>query len=80
MLPPAYWTSNLSGNIKRNRDRLAQLEREAAPDYQETPRLLNPVRYAGECRTCGATIVRGGQALYFKRAGEVACYPECASS
>jgi hypothetical protein len=76
---PSYELQNLGGNIKRNRDRLAQLQREASPEYQEAPRLLNPVRYGGECRACGAAIERGGMALYFRKAGELACYPECST-
>lgn len=74
---PTYALSNLSGNIKRNRDRLEQLKREASTDYVEPARLLNPVRYGGTCRDCGATIEKGGTARYYRKAKELACYPEC---
>lgn len=32
---PAYWSANLSGNIKRNRDRLAVLRRQAGDEPDE---------------------------------------------
>lgn len=73
-LPP-YELSNLGGNISRNKERLAQLEREAAPDFEERPRLLT-VKYAGTCRDCGYTFTRGETALYYRTAKELACYGE----
>ncbi|MCH7484392.1 MAG: hypothetical protein IIA90_04505 [Chloroflexi bacterium] len=70
---PSYALTNLSGNISRQKKRLGSL-RNPRP---ELPRLLNPVKYAGECRTCGQTIERGESALYWKAAKELehdACY------
>lgn len=74
---PAYSLSNLSGNIKRNRDRLAQVKRTQADGYVEPGRYLHSLRRAGVCRTCGADLAQGTQALWFRSAGEIACYPTC---
>ncbi len=70
---PGYALTNLSGNISRQKKRLDSL-RNPRP---ELPRLLNPVKYASECRTCGQTIERGESALYWKATKELehdACY------
>ena len=60
---PAYELRNLSGNIKRNRDRLAQIEREkvSGPPLRQ---IL--VRYSGECAECGEKIEKGAVAWYRK--------------
>ena len=74
---PAYRLSNLSADIRRNRERLEGLKREAAPDYVEPPRFLYALKYAGDCRSCGRHLEQGANALYFRKAQEVACYPAC---
>lgn len=74
---PSYVLSNLGAEIRRNKQRLERLEKQQAPDYEERPRFLYSVRYAGTCRKCGKAIEKGAQALYFKLAQEIACFPEC---
>lgn len=60
---PAYHSANLSGNIKRNRDRLERMEREAVsgPPLRQ---LLT--KWAGRCATCAAEIPAGTVAYYRK--------------
>lgn len=73
---PSYHLSNLSANIRRNKERLAQIEREAAPGFEEKPRILS-LRYPGTCRDCGRSLERGTDARYYRKAREVACWPAC---
>ncbi len=72
---PSYSISNLGADIRRNKERLAKLEREAVSG--ETPRYLYSVKRAAPCRDCGATIEVGKPAQWFKQTGELACYPKC---
>lgn len=74
-LPP-YALSNLGGNISRVKERIASLEKQQAPGFQETPRLLS-LKYAGVCRDCGRALERGTVARYFKLAKEIACAEAC---
>jgi hypothetical protein len=73
---PAYWTANLSGNISRQRKRLAEIKGLADGTMVEFGRLLT-VRYQGTCRDCGRVIEKGEQARYFRRAKELACVNDC---
>ena len=70
---PSYALSNLSGNIKRQKDRLAEL-RNPRPVM---PRLIL-LRFAGDCHKCGRRLERGTSAEFVKATSTVACYPECA--
>lgn len=72
---PAYASSNLGSEITRYRKRLEEAER---PPEQEHGRFLW-VKYPGVCRVCGTTLDQGAQAIYFKQARELACYPPCNS-
>lgn len=76
---PPYLLTNLGADIRRNKQRLDRLQTQQAPDFEERPRYLYSLRYEGECRKCRRTLERGAEALYFKLAKEIACYPECAS-
>lgn len=73
---PAYVLQNLGGNIKRTRDRIARLEAQKAPEYQERGRYLT-LRWGDVCRKCERTMQPGDQALYFKKARALECYPHC---
>jgi DNA repair exonuclease SbcCD ATPase subunit len=68
---PAYHLTNLGGNIRRYRERLATLDRPPAPRFIE-------VRYAGTCADCGATIAKGATARYDKAERALYCAPACA--
>ena len=56
---PPYHLQNLGGNITRQKQRLAQLERDGGP-----PVRLIMVRYDGECSECGTAIAKGETAKY----------------
>lgn len=73
----SFELTNIGADIRRNKERLAKLEREQTQG--ETPRYLYSVRYASTCRDCGQPIEQGAQARYYKKAGELACYPACQS-
>lgn len=73
---PAYKLSNLGAEIRRNRERLDSLTREASPDFVEAGRLLT-VKYGADCRCCGRGIERGETATYYRKSKELACYPPC---
>jgi len=61
-----YELENLSGNLSRQRKRLAQLERERE---HGTPDRVITARYAGTCADCGAELERGQTIRYSKQAG-----------
>ena len=63
---PPYAISNLTGNIGRQKKRLAALSQPVAP------RLIY-VRYDGECVKCDATIEKGETAAYDKAERELTC-------
>lgn len=55
----AYVLSNLSGNIGRQKKRLAQLKRDGGP-----PAKYLLVRYAGACVDCDKVLEKGNEAIY----------------
>jgi len=57
---PSYHLSNLSGNIKRNKDRLATLGRPTVPVYYAA------AKYAGTCTACALPTEKGAPILYNK--------------
>jgi uncharacterized protein DUF3560 len=70
---PAYWTSNLSGNIGRLRKRLDGLD--AAKARQAAGRIIS-ARFAGTCAECSASIERG-QTIRYSRQDGARCAPAC---
>jgi hypothetical protein len=60
---PGWELRNLSGNIKRNKDRLAQIEREKV---NGPPLRQILVKWAGVCSECGEKIEKGSVAFYRK--------------
>lgn len=56
---PSYVLSNLSGNIKRTRDRIALLERQAARAEQGLPTRVIFARRDGRCPACHGPITAG---------------------
>ena len=74
---PSYSISNLGADIRRNKERLAKLQREATQG--EAPRYLYSVKRATTCRDCSAPIDVGASARWYKKAQELACYPACAT-
>ena len=65
---PGYALTNLSGNIRRNKERLAALGR-------PRPMRVIVLRYGGECDRCGAQLDQGATALHVER-GVIRCQ-EC---
>jgi hypothetical protein len=65
---PAYHLSNLSGNIKRNRDRLASLQANKA-----TGGRLMILRYDGTCHACDTDLPAGTTARYDRTTKQVTC-------
>lgn len=78
---PAYWLTNLGGNINRNRKRLASLERDAATrdaGGRGRARMMQS-RYAGRCADCGADFERGAVIAWHRLTKETVC-ETCAKS
>jgi hypothetical protein len=71
-----YELQNLTGNIGRQRKRLAQLERERV---HGKPARLILARYAGTCADCGAELERGQLIRYSRDAG-ARCETPCTGS
>jgi Domain of unknown function (DUF3560) len=72
---PRYSFANLSGNIKRCRDRLARLQREKETGPRD--RLIN-ARFDSVCADCGAKLSRGDTIRYNRQQGP-RCHPTCPS-
>ena len=66
----SYELSNLSGNIKRNKDRLAHLK--SVQEHGERPRWM-AARFASQCAECDAPMAKGDQIAYFKIARRAIC-------
>jgi len=63
---PSYALTNLGASIRKDRERLERLRREASPDFEEAPRMMS-ARFASTCPGCGEEIERGETILYYKR-------------
>ena len=80
---PSYRLTNLGGNIRRNKLRLAEIENERTngPRWHYYP----ASKYDGTCLTCNAAVPKGGPIAYQRGTGNVQhwdCYqkPSAADS
>jgi hypothetical protein len=75
---PAYWSSNLSGNIRRNRERLEQIKRDnATRDAGGRGRGREMFsRFSSTCADCGGTIEKDSRIVYYRVTKE-ATHAEC---
>lgn len=70
---PAHWLAGISGNLSRQRKRLAALQAEAeAPGDRGYGRRMT-ARYDGACAACGETVAKGEPMTYYRRTREVVC-------
>ncbi len=70
----SYELSNLSGNIKRTRDRIARLEsRQAKTGTTAKPPRLLSLKYAGTCQECSVKLEQGTLAYYDRAERAVTC-------
>lgn len=70
---PIFHLAGISSEIKRAKDRIADIQRKASADYVEPGRYLHSLKRAGTCCRCEATLEQGKPALWFRDAGEIAC-------
>lgn len=73
---PRYVLANLGGNIKRQRDRLARLKRDAerAAAGIKKPARVFAAKWAGECVECGGAIA-AGDTIHYRGRGDITCDP-----
>lgn len=67
---PAYVLTNLSGNIKRNRDRLEVLKRQGTEE--EHPRWIT-ARFDSTCAECSEPMHKGDLIAYYKGSRRAVC-------
>lgn len=73
---PAYVLQNLGGNIKRQRDRLVRLQRDAeraAAGIKKPARVLT-ARWASSCVECWGAI-EAGATIHYRGRGDTTCDP-----
>lgn len=67
---PTFHLTNLSGNIKRNRDRLEMLKRQGTEE--ERPRWIT-ARFDSTCAECGEPMHKGDLIAYYRGSRRAVC-------
>lgn len=74
--PAPRMSSNLSADIRRNKERLARLQSPAPP----RPRLLHALRRPAVCAACGTALPIGASAWWIKDTGALFCRSDMAAA